>query len=469
MRILLLQPPMLNVVKVMEPNFVHDNVGKQPPMGLFNLATYLEQNSNHEVTVLDSQLDNLDHNNCGKYVFSYKPDLVGVTATTMTFYDALFSAKTVKKVLPECKVILGGPHTSVYPQETIKHEEIDYLLEGEADIAFTDFVNKLEAGEKIEEIPGLYYLENGNVTYTGKSTYIKDLNALPIPNRRLTDYTKYCSILSKRRPSTNMMTSRGCPFKCIFCNRMGKTFRMRSAENILSEIRNCMELGIQDIAVFDDSFTLNRQRVVDICNGIIKEGFDFTWNIRTRVDNVDEELLKLLKKANCVRVHYGIESGNPNILKILNKQINLDDVKHAFQMTHKAGMETYAYIMIGSPEEHEDEIEDTMRLLKQIRPDYAGFSILTPMPNTELYDMAFENGLYDKNHWLEYVRKPSPTFEALVWDKEINQKRLNKHLIKAYKRFYGNPLRLFKRAISVRSFKEFAMKSKVAVKMFLSR
>ena len=470
MKVLLAQPPMLNMVMAFSPPFMHENVGKQPPMGLLNIATYLVRNSDHEVYVLDSQLDRLDHDGFLKEVVAYRPDVVGIGTTTMTFYDAWFAATSIKQALPGVTIVLGGPHSAVYPRETVEHDCFDFLMEGEGDVRFAELIECLKAKRSPEKIPGLYYVEGGNVVYTGPAEFIEDMDSLPLPDRRLTDFKQYFSALSRRSPATNMMTSRGCPYPCSFCDRMGKSFRPRSVENVLAEMRDCVNLGIQEIAIYDDTFTVQRKRVLDICQGILDEGWDFIWNIRTRLDVMDEEMLAMLRKAGCVRIHYGLEAGNQEIrTKVLRKTVKQNIVKKIFDMTHSAGIETYTYLMIGSPEEGEAEIQETIDLVREISPDYAAFAITTPMPNTELHKLAIAQGVYEESRWLQYIRNPIAQFEPPIWNIEISHDRLKELQIKAYKKFYGRPSLLLKRALAVRSFKEFALKTKIAADMFLAK
>jgi len=469
MKVLVAQPPMKNMVIAFSPPFMHENVGIQPPMGLINIATYMEQNSDHDIEVMDCQINDLNHEGFVAEVERFKPDVLGIGTTTMTFYDAWLAAKSAKEALPGLIVVLGGPTTSVYPKETIQHDCFDFLLEGEGDIRFTELVNLIATKCSVADVKGLYYVENGEVVYTGSTDFIEDLNSLPIPNRHLTDYNAYFSALTKRRPATNMMTSRGCPFPCTFCDRMGKSFRPRSVENVLAEMSNCVDMGIQEIAIYDDTFTIQRERVIAICQGIIDEGWDFIWNIRTRLDVMDQEMLDMLKKAGCSRIHYGLEAGNEEIRnQVLRKEFKQTVVKDIFDMTHDAGIETYTYLMIGSPGEGEKEIQDTIDLVRDISPDYAAYAITTPMPNTELHKLAIQQGVYEESRWLEYIHNPTARFVPPIWDKELSVNRLQELQLKAYKKFYGRPSQLLKKAFAVRSFKELAVKTKIAKDMFLA-
>ena len=181
---------------------------------------------------------------------------------------------------------------------------------------------------------------------------IKNLDDIPFPARHLVPYKKYSSLLSKGSIVTTIFTSRGCPFQCSFCDRphLGKSFRARSAKNVVDEIEECVNMGIHDFLFYDDTFTIKRERVLEICNEIINKRLDIAWDIRTRIDVVNEEMLKHLKKAGCQGIHYGIEAGSEKILKVLQKGITIEQAKQVFDLTRKHKIPILAYFMIGNPE-----------------------------------------------------------------------------------------------------------------------
>jgi len=319
----------------------------------------------------------------------------------------------------------------------------------------------------LKKIPGLVFKENGKIVNTGPKEYVTDLDGLPFPPREMLPYKKYFSLLAKKEPITTMFTSRGCPFQCAFCDRptMGKVFRKRSANNIVNEMEECLKLGIQEIFIYDDTFTVDRKRVVDVCNEILKRSLKFNWDIRARVDTIDEEVLRLLKKAGCQRIHYGVEAGTEKILKVLNKKITLEQVLKAFRLTRKIGIETLAYFIIGSPTETKEDILETIKFAKKLNPDFVQITLLTPFPATRLYQQALDEKVFKNDYWREFAKNPQKGIKTKYWTKELSNEELQNLLSYAYKQFYVRPGYIMRRLLKVRSFSELMRKIRAGLKV----
>jgi radical SAM superfamily enzyme YgiQ (UPF0313 family) len=354
----------------------------------------LEKYIQHKVEILDTQVEEIPYNRLKDIIDKKSPDLVGITAMTFTLIDVIKTAQIVKSIDRDIKVVLGGPHVHIYPNETIDIPDVDYLVLGEGEITFTELVENITDIDKLKEIKGLVFKDNGITVNTGIKPFIDNLDELPFPARHLTPYRKYSSLLAKRSPITTMFTSRGCPYRCTFCDRphLGKAFRARSAKNVVDEMEECVNMGIYEFLIYDDTFTIHRQRVIDICDEIIKRKLYIGWDIRARVDSVNEEMLRKLKKAGCERIHYGVEAGTEKILKVLNKGITLEQAMRAFEMTKKAGISTLAYFMIGSPTENREDVLQTIEFAKRLSADFVHITILTPFPATAIYRKGLEKG-----------------------------------------------------------------------------
>jgi radical SAM superfamily enzyme YgiQ (UPF0313 family) len=365
-------------------------------------------------------------------------------------------------------VVLGGPHVNLFPDETIRISAIDFLVLGEGEKIFLDLVEALEKKESLETIPGVVFKKNGKVVNTGSRPFIKDLDALPFPARHLTPYKKYNSLLSKGGVVTTIFTSRGCPFKCSFCDRpnLGKVFRSRSARNVVDEIEECVKLGIKDFLFYDDTFTVDRKRVIEICKLIIGKNIKIRWDIRARVDTVDEEMLSYLKEAGCEGIHYGIEAGTEKILSVLNKGIHIDQVKKTFALTKKYKIPTLAYFMIGSPTESIEDIESTFALMKSLNPDYVHMTILTPFPGTKIYSDGIKKGVIKKDYWKGFAQSPCVGFTPPIWDEKFTREELNILLVQGYKAFYIRPLYILNNLKKIRSIREFKKKAMAGLKVF---
>jgi len=320
----------------------------------------------------------------------------------------------------------------------------------------------------LRKVPGLVFKEGKKIINTGARELIDDLDAFPFPSRHLTPYRKYYSLLAKRSPVTTMITSRGCPYRCLFCERphLGGKFRARTAGNIVDEMENCVDMGIKEFFIYDDTFAIDRQRATDICDEILNRGLDIGWDIRTRVDSVDREFLGKLSEAGCERIHYGVESGNPEILKVLRKGITIEQVRKAFKLTKDARISTLAYFMIGSPREAEAQIIETIEFAKELEPDFVHFSITTPFPATPLYYMGLEEGRFKNDYWKEFAENPTVDFVPELWEETLSREELIKLLKYAYKNFHIRPKYVIKRILDVRSFEEFKRKARAGLKVF---
>ena len=472
MRILLINPPRFNEILADNPAFIDEERGFNPPLGLLYLAGYLKKNSQHQVFGLDAQVEGLDYDNDFKQrIEKINPDVVGITAMTFTLIDVLKTVDLVNQVEKNLNkkiiIVLGGPHVYLFPEETINLDNIDFIIKGEGELPFFNLLEALEKQKELSNINGLVYKENGQVINNLVGDFIDNLDEIPFPDRELLSIEKYNSLLGGNRIVTTMFTSRGCPFQCSFCDRphLGKKFRARSAQNIVDEMEECLKLGIEEILVYDDTFTIDKQRTFDICDEIIKRDLKFVWDIRARVDTVDEEVLKKLKQAGCARIHFGVEAGTEKILKVLNKGISLNQVEIAFKEANKLGIETLAYFMIGSPTETKEDINKTIKFAKKIKPDYAHITILTPYPATEIYRQALSQGVIKNDYWQEFAQHPKKGVVTQYWEKELNKEELFKLLDKFYKEFYRRPSYILKELLKINSFADLKRKFKAGLKI----
>jgi len=468
MKILLIYPPANNMITTNVPTIVEGEKGFYPPLGLMYVAAYAEKYTDHEIEILDTQVENLSYAEIETRIRKIKPDVVGIQTMTFTLIDALTTAEIVKNIDETIHVNLGGPHVGIYPLETIKRKEVDSLVLGEGEITFTQLINNIDDKEKLRGIKGLVFKDKGEIINTGQSDFIDNLDDIPFPARHLTHYNKYYSLLAKRSPVTTMFTSRGCPYNCLFCDRpsMGKKFRARSAENVVHEFEECFNMGIKEIFIYDDTFTIDRQRVIDICDKILERNLDIGWDIRARVNTVDEELLRKLKAAGCERIHYGVEAGTPEILKVLRKGITLEQAQKAFKMTRDIGIDSLAYFMIGSPGETREQIMQTMKFAGNLNPDYVHFSITTPFPATDLYKQGLNTRIFADDYWSDFAANPTKDFIPQLWEGELNREELVVLLKKAYKNFYLRPNYIMKKLVAVKSIGELKRKAKAGIKVF---
>jgi radical SAM superfamily enzyme YgiQ (UPF0313 family) len=469
MKILFINPNEKHLLDTELPEVLEEGIGYSPPLGIMLLAACVRKHTKWEAEIIDALAEQLNYKELGERIKESKPDVVGITVMTNVLVDATLVARTAKKIAQEInkeiKVVLGGPHVSIYPKETANLEFVDFAIAGEGEPVIVDFLKNIDDEKKLKNVQGLCFKDKkGEMVYTGQRGFIENLDEIPFPARDLVKINLYSSTIARRSPTTTMITSRGCPYRCIFCDRphLGKKFRARSAKNVVDEMEECVKMGIGEILMYDDTFTIDRQRVVDICNEIKKRELDILWDVRARVNTVDYELLKLMKSAGCTRIHYGVESGNPEILKVINKGITMEQAEKAFEATKKAGIETLAYFMFGNPRETKETMLETIRFAKKLNPNYCHFSILIPMPATPVYEMGIKEGrLTDK--WKDFAEKPTRNFKPEFWVEKIPLEEQKDMLRRAYKEFYLRPSYVIKSFFRIRSFGEFIRKAKAGL------
>jgi radical SAM superfamily enzyme YgiQ (UPF0313 family) len=297
---------------------------------------------------------------------------------------------------------------------------------------------------------------------------IDDLDSLPMPARHLLDNSLYSSVLGSGRYLTTIMSSRGCPARCIFCDRphLGKRFRARSAESVVAELGACVEqFGIDEFFFYDDTFTIDRQRVFDICEAVLARGVNCFWDIRARISTVDRPMLEVLYAAGCRRIHFGVESGNAGVLKTMRKGVDLDRAREVFNWCRRIGIESLAYFMIGSPGESHAEVRDTIDYALSIDCDYVHVAVTTPFPGTELYRMGMERGLYKTDYWAEFAANPGTGFVPELWEENLTRDEMVDYMFELYRRFYRRPGYILRRLLKLRSFAEFKRKASAGIRL----
>lgn len=467
MNILFVNPPRTHEIIGNNPTIIEEERGVNPPLGLLYVAAYVEKLTEFKISVVDCQAEKLDYSNLKEKIVKYKPDVVGLTAMTMTIIDVIKCIDVVKQVDSSITVVLGGPHVNLFPEETINLQGVDFLVLGEGEKTFTRLMHAINTKSSYKDITGLVFKDSGKVINTGGNPLITDLDKLPFPARHLTSVEKYSSLLSSGKIVTTIFTSRGCPFKCSFCDRphLGKVFRARSSQNVVDELEECVNLGITEFLFYDDTFCVDKKRVIDICNEIVKRKLPISWDIRTRINTVDEEIIKHLKKANCRGIHYGIEAGTEKILNVLNKGITIEQAKNVFNLTRKYKIPILAYFMIGSPTETLDDIQTTFKVMRELNPDYVHLTILTPFPGTKIYFDGLQKGIIKKDYWREFARNPKQDFIPPHWSEIFSKNELDELLIIGYKSFYIRPKYILRRILSLKTFTEFKKKAKAGFRV----
>jgi radical SAM superfamily enzyme YgiQ (UPF0313 family) len=406
------------------------------------IAAVLEKNG-YMVRILDLPVLGFSEDSFSTIIRQEKPDVVGVTAMTPTINSAVSVVEKVKECDRNITVVLGGAHATILPEETLKSiSEIDVIVRGEGEQTILEFIRVLqEDPNSINQVLGISCREGDSVRSNPLRPPVLDLDTLPLPAFHLLPIGKYRlhPPFGRRKPAMPIITSRGCPYHCIFCSKavFGEKYRSNNPAYIVDEIRFLKEkFGVKEIKFYDDVFTLDRKRVIAICTQLKERGIDIPWSCETRVNLVDSELLKVMKNAGCYMIEYGAESGNQTVLNSLKKGITLEQTTKAFKLTHEAGIETVAYFMIGSPQETLETVQETVEFAKKLDPDFAQFSITTPYPATELYRLAVDEQ-YVSERWDEYVYADLKSVDNSGFGTEtLSREELRQWNKKAYTSFY---------------------------------
>jgi anaerobic magnesium-protoporphyrin IX monomethyl ester cyclase len=455
-KILLFIPPEFNFITAAMPLVLQKNVGFSPPLGLLYIAASIQKYTDWDVKIIDAVAEKLSYKAIEQRIIEESPDAVGISAMTLLWIDCLKLAKIVRKVSPEIKVIMGGPHIHIYPTETIQYDCVDYAMTGEGEESIAELLNAWGDNGVIKKIQGLCVLdESGRIINNPPRPLIQDLDIIAHPQRQFTKYKLYSTSLADGEAfTTTMVTSRGCPYKCTFCDRpnLGKDFRARTANDVVDEMEECANLGIGYIKIYDDTFTVDRKRVMEICAEIERRGLKIKWDIRARVNTISRELLIAMKSAGCELICYGIESGNEGILQILKKGISKHHVVDAFKLTRQVGIKSLAYFMFGSPGEKQAEIQESIRFSKELNPDFCHFSILVPFPATPLYAQGLRDGIIPGDYWKDFVKNPDANFQPPFWIEHLTEDQLYDALRQAYHTFYIRPSYILKRGLQIRTW-----------------
>lgn len=449
-----------------DENAVKNGLGLiSPPINLMYLGGALEDAS-YDVGILDDDLEQLEKKEIYKLLSKEDPQLVGVTATTSTIKNALEYVKLVKEVLPNCLTVIGGPHPTFMPIETLKScPELDVVVIGEGEKTMEELTGKSVDKDNgiLMDVKGIAYRDNGNIKLNPSRELIEDLDSIPFPARHLVPFESYSTTQGK---TSDMITSRGCVFNCKYCSSsriMGKKFRTRSPENVADEIEHLMDrYKLENIAFMDDTFMLNKRRAEKIAEEINTRGLDIGFVASSRVDMVNKGLLEKLKSAGLTTLYYGVESGSQRILNLMKKGITLKQAENAVRSAKDVGVEVLTSFILGYPGETTEEMDKTINFSIKLNADYSQFSILTPFPGTPIYQELKKKKLLDTENWKKYtVMKSVIKYEELG----LSGKLVENKLAKAYIKFYARPKYLLKHRHMLKVMLETIYRSFIAPKL----
>ena len=443
-------------------SFRDESIGYIPPLSLLYVAGIMEKEG-VDVQIIDMDVENLFYKDALLRIQQFSPDIIGFTLSTYSFHPIL---KWINKFKADTNIpiLCGGAHVGLYPEETMTHGAIDYIIIGEAELPLPEFISALRDKKSFHGIKSLGFRENGKVFIDKTKQAIKKLDDIPLPARHLIQNDLYKNIFTKQMNFTAMLSTRGCPYRCAFCDQKTPMYRIRSAESFLDEIKaNYEQFGIREFDIYDSTFTANKKRVLKICQLLEESGLELGWTIRSRVDSVNKEMLKALKNAGCHTIMYGIESADREILKRMNKDISPEKITEIISYTKEVGIEILGFFLFGFPGETHQTIKETIKFSLDLPLDYAQYTVLLPFPDTEVYEYYMENGLSD--YWSEYTLDPENERIIELIGTEMTRSEASKYLGTAYRKFYFRPRIILRRAMKMKSFDEFKRLAKGAINL----
>lgn len=415
-----------------------------PPTDLMYLASIAES-CGFEAIIRDySQGGNFEAD-----LKEIQPNYLVANIATPTFKSDMTAVQLAKEIVPNiCTIVKGAPFLTYNTNTIYENPFVDYVIIGEAELTLKDILD----GVPDNEILGICYRENFQPVKTEKRPFNENLDALPFPARHLVDNSIY------RRPDNGKVqavikVARGCPFHCFFCLATpvsGTKVRKRSPENIVAELKECVEkYNIRNFLFWSDIFNLDREWTLELCQKIIESGLKITWSSNTRADTMDDEMAKMMYKSGCRLVSIGVESGSQKMLDNIGKKITLDDIRNTVKILKKNKIKIYNYFVIGLPWETEETVEETIKFAIELDSNFISFYTATPLPGTKYFAYAMLNRLVEGN--LDFR---SAYYEPVVRSEHLSKERIFELHKQAVKRFYLRPKFILKTLLSLRSFAE---------------
>lgn len=445
-----------------------------PPLGILYIATYAKEKG-VSVKFIDSLIDGGTPDEIVSSILKENPKFVCFSIMSCQVLNALKLASKIKEQDKNVKIIFGGSHVASTKSELFNFsKDIDYLMYGEGEVAFYQIYNAKNE-EDLSKISGLIY-RSGDSVKINQMKPVENLDTLPFPDLSLVKLNSYQGYYVKSLPVSTIMGTRGCVYRCTFCDQfasMGREFRHRTPKNIVDEMEhNLKTFGARDFIFKDSTFTNNEEWVYGICNEIKNRGLKINWSCNTRVSMVNEKILRAMKEAGCYMIAFGIEAGSQHVLNLMKKGTKVEQAYTATALCKEAGIETLGYFMIGNPGEKEEDALKTIKLSQEISLDYAGFGVTIAYPNTEIFKWAVENNCLNDKQWYMKENDINITANTISEIKggsldrpEFPVERQIELCKRANKEFYLRPSYVFKRIMKIRSFDDIKTNLKAVIEI----
>lgn len=470
LRILLIDSPYTNIIKGACPPGEPILAESNHPIGLLYTGTYVQKKLKEEIDLKilgfkpsEKNYIRITH----EVVRDFKPDIVGITTYTFTLYDAYQIAKAVKTENPKIKLVAGGVNTSIYPEEMIKQEFIDAIFMGDGEEIFAEFIKNFNT-QDMYSVNGTWIKKDKEIIKNHPAPPILDLDKIPFPDRNLIINKEIYqeSYIFPGYRKTELVSSRGCPYSCSYCQSSGKKYRVRSPKNVVDEMEYLLGEGYNFFQFWDDTFNIQIKRVKEICKEIIRRNLQkkIRYRIRIVANIADEEMFRLLKESGCEMVYIGVESGDDQILESVNRKIKVEHCKEAIRLAKKYGLSVMGYFMIGFPGETKNHIKKTLDFMLKNPFDFMETTILVPMPTTPIYKRAIEEGKMD-DWYRRYTLSPWKNAWYKYYETTIKAEELYKIQKQIYFRFYFRPSYIIRLALKSRDKNSFMKRFNIGIRL----
>jgi anaerobic magnesium-protoporphyrin IX monomethyl ester cyclase len=424
-----------------------------PPISLTQTAAFLRARG-HEVRINDCSVEGIDSDKLKGLLADFQPQLLVLNSTTPSLNFDMTIPPLARTVLPQVKIAAFGIHVGSLPEESFKMaRELDFIVRGEPEATISDLADALAAGRGPEGVAGLSFRQNGTIQHAADRGFIPNLDDMPFPAWDLVDLDNYKLPFSGRR-FLMVTTARGCPYDCVYCvaqSYYGRKVRARKPAKIVDELEFLQEkYGVKDFFFWSESFTIIKTAIKELCREIMRRNLKIRWVCNSRVDNIDLELLELMKEAGCWMISYGVESGEQAILDAIKKDITIEQIREAIRLTRKVGFQIAGHFVLGLPGETANSLRKTYDFACNLDLDYAQFYCASPWPGSEFYQMAVKEGWLASTNWDEYEQDHSVTNYPGLSGKEITAFREW-----ATRRFYLRPRIVWRTMKRIKSPDEF--------------
>jgi len=428
-RVLLLHPP----------TSLEDRYGKSagygghihPPQGICHLAAMIRDK--YDVLIIDAMATGQIASEVVDEIIAWKPDVIGVMSFTVSFEKAVEMMEGIKIQLPNCFFVLGGPHISAVPVESMKCGLVfDVGVIGEGEFTLVELLEVWELGDSFEGINGLIFRKDGELVVNDKRALIQDLDTLPFPAwdllPHIPDFYRPSEMTYLKLPAVSLVCSRGCPYSCAYCDMsvFGRKWRAFSPERMVEFISHLYHTyGILDFNIQDDNFLVNKRKVIAFSQVLMESKLPVIWSTVGRADAMEPTMASWMAKSGCWQVAFGLETANDHILKVLGKGETVAEMERGIRVSHEAGITVKGLFMAGNPLETIDTLEKTDSWIKEQKIEYVSMSAFTPLPNTRSWEFAEEYGTFEERDW-SGINMWDPKFVPHGLTKEIIQKYIRR-------------------------------------------